>query len=68
MRQQLRAWRSEQGSRLWLAMLVDAMEDRCGPQCSLAPDASPALEELRVQLSLPASPHDYPTSIFSFNN
>ena len=68
MGQELQSWRSEKGSRLWLSTLIDAMEDHRDPQCSSQSDAISTLEELHLQLSLPASLHSYPTSIFSFNN
>lgn len=68
MRQEAQSWRSEQGSRLWLATLVDAMEEGAGVQPRLDTISPSALEQLRMQLSLPASLHSYPTSIFSFRN
>lgn len=68
MRQSEQSWRSERGSRLWLSMLVGAMEEGGGSQSSVPSTPPSMLEELRTQLSLPASLQSYPTSIFSFRN
>lgn len=45
-------WRSEAGSRLWLSMLVAAMEDASRPEPRRSLDAS-TLDGLRAQLALP---------------
>ena len=53
MRQELWTWRSETGSRRWLSALIAAMEEASQPEHP--PIESSTLEQLRVQLALPAS-------------
>ena len=53
MRQELRTWRNEAGSRRWLSALIAAMEEASQPEHP--PIESSTLEQLRVQLALPAS-------------
>ena len=61
MRQELRSsiWRSEAGSRLWLSMLIAAMEDASRPEVCRQNIETSTIDGLRAQLALPASfgPH-----------
>jgi hypothetical protein len=66
--EQLQTWRSEPGSRRWLSMLVGAMEESASLELRQQPCPPSALEGLRAQLALPASPQSYPISVFSFRN
>ena len=68
MGQQLGQWRSADGQRLWLSMLIDTMEEisrsdrrnlRCSPSVLIA---------LQAQLARPASPYIVGGSRFSLRN
>ena len=48
------SWRGGQGERLWLAALVDAMEEVGQPARRGEPCDPHALKALRAQLALPA--------------
>jgi len=50
-----KAWKSGNGERLWLSMLVDAMEQVSRPELRAKPCDEPTLAGLRAQLALPAS-------------
>ncbi|MGL3109990.1 transcriptional regulator [Bradyrhizobium sp. BR 1432] len=52
---QQQIWRSEAGSRLWLAGLIAAMEHAERPDVRRQPVAPELLVELRAQLALNAS-------------
>ncbi|RZN07819.1 transcriptional regulator [Bradyrhizobium genosp. SA-3] len=52
---QQQMWRSEAGSRLWLAGLIAAMEHAERPEVRRQPVAPELLVELRAQLALNAS-------------
>jgi len=52
---QHQTWRSEAGSRLWLAGLIAAMEHAEQPEVRRQPVAPELLMELRAQLALTAS-------------
>ncbi|RXG92777.1 transcriptional regulator [Bradyrhizobium zhanjiangense] len=52
---QQQIWRSEAGSRLWLAGLIAAMEHAERPEVRRQPVAPELLVELRAQLALNAS-------------
>lgn len=52
---QQQMWRSEAGSRLWLAGLIAAMEHAERPEVRRQPVAPEVLLELRAQLALTAS-------------
>ncbi|RXH32690.1 transcriptional regulator [Bradyrhizobium zhanjiangense] len=52
---QQQIWRSEAGSRLWLARLIAAMEHAARPEVRRQPVAPELLVELRAQLALNAS-------------
>jgi predicted deacetylase len=68
MDRQFRTWRTGEGERLWLSMLVGAME-----QASLQDRGEFACERselarLRLQLACPASPRAFGGSAFSLRN
>lgn len=55
MRQELRTWQSDTGSRLWLSALVAAMEEAAQPEIRRQGVPAETLRQLRVQLAHPAS-------------
>ncbi len=66
MGQRLQIWRSGDGERRWLSMLVDAMEEVSRPEIRKIP-CDPRIA-LRAQLARPASPYPYGISKFSLRN
>jgi len=50
-----KAWTADSDQRLWLSMLVDAMEQIARPELRAKPCEEPTLAGLRAQLALPAS-------------
>jgi hypothetical protein len=68
MGQQLQTWRSGDGERLWLSMLVDTMEDIARPDVRRLPCDPAILTALRAQLARPPSPYTYGASHFSRRN
>ena len=68
MDRQLQAWRSGDGQKFWLSMLVDAMEDVSRPEIRKMPCDPQILIAFRAQLALPASPYPYGISKFSLRN
>jgi hypothetical protein len=68
MGQQLQSWRSGDGQKLWLSLLVDTMEEvsrsgRRGLPCSPS-----IIIAVQAQLARPASPYAYGASGFSLRN
>jgi len=63
MRQELQMGRSEAGSRLWLSMLIAAMEDVSRPELRRQSIDASTLEQVRAQLALPASPRPSGSSL-----
>ena len=55
MGQQLQGWRSASSQRLWLTMLIDAMEEISRPERRAVPCDGQVLAALRAQLARPAS-------------
>ena len=55
MGQTFQGWRSGNGERLWLSMLIDAMEDVSRPELRSRPCDPSTLIGLRAQLACPAS-------------
>jgi hypothetical protein len=55
MGQQLQGWRSASGQRLWLSMLIDAMEEASRSEVHTVPCDDQVLAALRAQLARPAS-------------
>ena len=54
MGQQIQAWRSASGQRLWLSMLIDAMEAISRPELRAVPCDDQLLATVRAQLARPA--------------
>jgi hypothetical protein len=55
MGQQLQMWRSANGQRKWLSMLIDAMEEVSRPEVRAVPCDRLVLAAFRAQLARPAS-------------
>jgi hypothetical protein len=51
----LQSWRTGDGERLWLSILIDTMEQVSRPELRAKPCDGAALAGLRAQLALPAS-------------
>jgi hypothetical protein len=52
-------WRSGDGERRWLSMLIDAMEKVSRPEFRATPCDPRVFSALRLQLVRPASPYPY---------
>jgi hypothetical protein len=68
MRQQLQSWRSGDGERLWLSMLIDTMEQVARREFRSLPCDPSVLVALRAQLARPASAYAHCGSNFSLRN
>jgi hypothetical protein len=68
MGRQLQTWRSDDGQRLWLSMLVDAMEEAARPEIRSMPCNREVLAAVSAQLARPASPYTYSASQYSLRN
>jgi hypothetical protein len=68
MDRQLQTWRSGDGQKLWLSMLVDAMEEAARPEFRSIPCDRLTLAAVRAQLARPASPYAYRVSHYSLRN
>jgi hypothetical protein len=68
MGQQLQGWRSGNGEKRWLSMLIDTMEEVARPEVRAAPCDRSALAAVAAQLAQPASPYGHCVSRFSFRN
>jgi hypothetical protein len=68
MGQQLQSWRSGDGEKLWLSMLIDTMEEIARPEIRELPCASSILLALRAQLERPVSADVQYASRFSLRN
>ncbi|WP_024509924.1 hypothetical protein [Bradyrhizobium sp. ARR65] len=53
MRQQTAIWQADAERRLWLSMLIDAMEEAARPEIRSQPCPPAVLEGLRAQLAKP---------------
>jgi len=62
------AWRSGDVERIWLSMLVDAMEAASCPEVRKIPSDPQTLIALRAHLARPASLYPYGASNFSLRN
>jgi hypothetical protein len=62
------SWRSGNGERLWLSMLVDAMEEFSRPDIRSLPCHPSLLVAARAQLARPVSPGADGASRFSLRN
>ena len=62
-------WRSGDGEKLWLSMLVETMEEVSRPEFrGRALRFRRCWSSLRAQLARPASPYPYGASNFSLRN
>jgi hypothetical protein len=68
MGQQLQPLRPEVSEKLWLSMLIDAMEEVSRPEIRGRPCEPSILTALSAQLARPASPYPYGASAFSPRN
>jgi hypothetical protein len=68
MGQQLQPWRTGDGERLWLSMLIDTMEEVSRPQLRAADCDRSVLAEVIAQLARPAAPYPHCASRFSLRN
>jgi hypothetical protein len=65
---QFQDWRSGDGEKVWLSMLIDAMEAVSRPELRSAPCDRTVLAALRAQLARPASAYGHFSSHFSLRN
>ena len=65
---QTKTWRSGDGERVWLSMLIDTMEEVSRSQARSVPCDPAILIALRAQLARPASSWAYYGSHFSLRN
>jgi hypothetical protein len=63
----IQSWRTKEGQKLWLSMLVDAMEEAARPELRNTPCDRLTVAAVRAQLARPASPYG-PVSGFSLRN
>ena len=68
MGRQLQTWRLDEGQRLWLSMLVDAMEEAARPELRRMPCDPEILAAVSAQLARPASPYAHTVSHYSLRN
>ena len=68
MDQRLQPWRSGDGDRLWLSMLVATMEQVSRPELRKLPCEPSILAAFRTELAHPASPYPCGASTFSLRN
>jgi hypothetical protein len=68
MGQQIQGWRSASGQRLWLSMLIDAMEAISRPELRAVPCDEQLLAAVRAQLARPALARTPYTSAYSLRN
>jgi hypothetical protein len=68
MGQRLKTWQGGGGERLWLLLLVEAMEEAARPEVRAVPCEAAILQALRAQLAQPVSRCTYAPSAFSLRN
>ena len=56
---QAKAWRSGDGERVWLSMLIETMEQVSRPGVRATPCDRTILSALSMQLARPATPYPY---------
>jgi len=61
-------WRSGAGEKLWLSLLLEAMEEVSRPEIRDLPCDPSILTGFRAQLARPASPYPYAASNYSLRN
>ena len=68
MGQRLDKWQGGGGDRLWLSLLIDAMEDAARPDVRSQPVEAAILTALRVQLAQPVTRYPYAVTPYSLRN
>ena len=68
MGQQIQEWRSANGQRLWLSMLIDTMEAISRPELRAVPCDDQLLATVRAQLARPALSRAPYASAYSLRN
>src|SRR5437016_4968492 len=68
MGQQLHKWRSGRGDRLWLSLLIDAMEEAARPEVRSQPVETAILAALRAQLAQTVTRYPCVNSPYSRRN
>jgi hypothetical protein len=68
MGRQLQTWRSGDGQKLWLSMLVDAMEEAARPELRNVPCDREILAAVSAQLARPATFYAQSASHYSLRN
>jgi hypothetical protein len=68
MGQQIQGWRSANGQRLWLSMLINTMEAISRPELRAGPCDDQLLAMVRAQLARPALAHTPYASAYSLRN
>jgi hypothetical protein len=68
MGQQIPGWRSASGQRMWLSMLIDAMDAISSPELRAVPCDEPLLATVRAQLARPAYARTPYGSAYSLRN
>ena len=68
MGQQLQIWRSANGQRKWLSMLIDTMEAISRPELRAVPCDDQLLAAVRAQLACPALVRTPYASAYSLRN
>jgi len=68
MGRQLQIWRSEDGQKLWLSLLVEAMEEAARPELRSMPCDRSTLAAVTAQLARPASPYAQTASLYGLRN
>jgi hypothetical protein len=68
MGQQLQRWQSADGEKLWLSMLIDAMEEVSRSELRSQPSDRLVVAAVCAQLSRPAGPYAHQGSGFSLRH
>jgi hypothetical protein len=68
MGQQVQPWRSGDGEKLWLSMLIDTMEKIASRELRAVPCDRLVLAKVNAHLARPASPYPPGASRFSLRN
>jgi hypothetical protein len=68
MGQRIQPWRSQDGGKLWLSMLIDTMEEISRPEFRSVPCDRAVIAVVRAQLARPAPAYPHHGSHFSLRN
>jgi hypothetical protein len=68
MGQQLQQWEPGTGEKLWLSMLIEAMEDASRPEIRALPCDRSVLAAMTTQLERPVLPYAHRAQNFRFLN